>query len=337
MKVPMRFGLCAALAVFAITGVAASPALAGEAHPIEHTGFETDTFSNPNGIAVEESTADVYVAELGTNTVSKFDANGKPVNFTCGAPCSTYVTGNQITGTPSGSFLFPNEPGDRNPAAIAVDNSTSASDPSAGDLYVMDAGHKVIDKFSPSGVYLSQITGPFSGTAGELLGFGVDASGDVRVDVNPSGTSFGLAAIDVFDSSVANNFVAPLVESGNGGTLPGVSEGGFAVAPSGDSYLLLSCGCLEKFGPHMAELGRVDGGPADVAAAVDPATGHVYVDDQSSVDEWDTGAMNRKTHTNEIEEQGEETPSGALVSSFGSLQLSSSSGQGGISQPNMSE
>ena len=59
-------------------------------------------------------------------------------------------------------------------------------DPSAGDLYVMDGGHGVIDKFSPEGRYLSQIGGfpPSTGSAeGELLGLGVDGSGTVHVDL----------------------------------------------------------------------------------------------------------------------------------------------------------
>ena len=47
----------------------------------------------------------------------------------------------------------------------------------------MDAGHGVIDKFSPSGEYLSQITGSPAPGLHELLGLAVDASGTVRVDV----------------------------------------------------------------------------------------------------------------------------------------------------------
>ena len=39
------------------------------------------SFSNPNGIAVDESTGDVYVADIGTDTVYKFDASGDPVSF----------------------------------------------------------------------------------------------------------------------------------------------------------------------------------------------------------------------------------------------------------------
>src|ERR1700733_7054653 len=162
-RIPTALSL--ALAAIVAVGAGASPALA-ETHPFVSS---FGSFTNPNGIAVEESTGGVYVADIATNTVSKFDANGNPVNFpTLGS--------NPLTGsaTPAGSFSFPSVSG--TPAAIAVDNSTSASDPSRGDLYVMDAGHKVVDKFSPDGTYLSQITGPFEEG---LVGLALTANGDL--------------------------------------------------------------------------------------------------------------------------------------------------------------
>ena len=51
----------------------------------------------------------------------------------------------QLTGTPSGSF------GQR-PSAVAVD-------PGSQDVYVGDPANDAVDIFSPSGAYLSQITG----------------------------------------------------------------------------------------------------------------------------------------------------------------------------------
>ena len=438
----MQSGLRATLAVFAITGVAASPALA-ETHPfLEPLGGSSspDMFTNPNGIAVEESTGDVYVAQLGTSAqqtisiqggpegggftlefngkktsalsvsgtsapsaeavqtalrelstigpantsnvtvaeegalpstvtytvsfqgelatvslpqlacdgsaltggtspacavattvpgvdskVSKFDASGNPIE--------SWGTKGTLNGgtTTAGSFAIPNAPG--NPAAIAVDDSCAqqqpalsgsaceAFDPSFGDLYVMDAGHNVIDKFNAAGETLKPITGPFEG---ELLGLGVDATGDVLVDVQSGGS-----ASDVFDNSPANSFVTYLqLEGGVQSVAPGAQQYGFAAAgESGDGYFLLSCGCTEKTGPNGEQLGTVGPGSvaapaAGVAAAVDPATGHVYLDEQTSVTEWDTGQMNGTP------ESGQDT--GSLVSSFGSPQLTSSSGQGGI-------
>ena len=83
---------------------------------------------------------------------------------------------------------------------------------------------------------------------------------------------------------------------------------------------------MRVYGQGRAEalpLGSVDGqGAGDVAVAVDPATGHLYADDQSSVAEWDTGAMNR----NSPEVKG----AGTLVARFGSPELSGASGHGGI-------
>jgi hypothetical protein len=155
--------------VLATLAFSASPALAAaELHP--KIG-EFGSFTNPNGIAVDEATGDVYVADIATtNAVYKFDANGTPVNFNFPAG-SKEAPGNTLKGadTPPESFSFPSLYG--NPAAIAVDNACvqrtpaltgracEEFDPSAGDLYVMDSGNGVIDKFSPEGTYLSQIGG----------------------------------------------------------------------------------------------------------------------------------------------------------------------------------
>ncbi len=335
------------LATFVVIGVTASPALA-ESHPVvEHTSFETDTFSNPNGIAVDESTGDVYVADIGTDTVYKFDANGSPLDFVA-------LGLNALTGaaTPAGSLSFPSLHG--SPAAIAVDNACvqhtpaltgnacEEFDPSAGDLYVMDGGHGVIDKFGPSGEYVSQISGfpPSTGfDQGELLGLGVDGSGTVHVDLSANGSELGrLLVIDEFDDAAVNHLIAhqqlyPQDELESQTGIPDqVNEAhGFAVSATGDDYTMYEppCSCTVKFGQKLSGLGRVDGSDeaGDVAVAVDPATGHLYADVQSSVAEWDTGAMNRNSTTSSSE-QG--SSAGTLVARFGSLQLSSSSGEGGI-------
>jgi DNA-binding beta-propeller fold protein YncE len=306
-------------ATFVSLVLMASPALAA-AEPHPQIG-EFGSFSNPNGIAIDESTGDVYVADIGTSTVSKFDANGNPVSFTCGAACSTYVTANKITATPAGAFSFPSVYG--TPAAIAVDNSTNPADPSAGDLYVMDSGHGVIDKFNSEGTYLSQIGG-FA--VEELLGLGVDGSGTVHVYL----AGGHVLTIDEFDDAAVNHLIASQELTGNrdfGWGIPINPEAhGFAVSATGDDYQMYepSCSCTDKFGQKLSPLGNVDGeGAGDVAVAVDPATGHLYADDQSSVAEWDTGAMNRN---------GRELVKsvGTLVARFGSPELSGTSGHGGI-------
>ncbi len=324
-RIPTAVSL--AVAVIVALGAGASPALAaGETHPFlrEFGRGATEAFSNPNGIAIDESTGDVYVADIGTDSVYKFNAKGEPEELAA-------LHSHELTGTtPAESFSFPSLYG--SPAALAVDNSSSPSDPSAGDLYVMDGGHGVIDKFGPEGRYLSQIGGfpPSTGSAkGELLGLGVDGSGIVHVDLS-TGTSSTLL-IDEFDDAAVNHLIArqewhsgQQVETG----IPGKDQAhGFAVSATGDDYPIYepSCSCTVKFGQKLSPLGRVDSGEAgDVAVAVDPSTGRLYADDQSSVAEWDTGAMNRNSLSSN------NYSAGTLVARFGSPQLSSFSGEGGI-------
>lgn len=316
-----RLSAAVALVLTAVVALAvgASPALA-ETHPLL---FSFGSFANPNGVAIDQSSGDVYVADIGTNTIYKFDADGNPVDFSA-------LHSNALTGgaTPAGSFSFPSVYG--TPATIAIDNSTNPSDPSAGDLYVMDAGHNVIDKFNSKGEYLDQIINP---SGDELLGLGVDASGTLRVDIIDINQPTWVL-VDEFNDSSASSLVAEQVNeipaTKESGIPSGPEADGFAVGPTGDDYLLWggSCNCTAKLGPQLTGFGQLDSpGAGDVAIAADPVTGHVYVDDQSSVTEWDTGAMNGS----KLLERSFEYPGvGTLVSSFGSLWLSGVSGQGGI-------
>ncbi len=354
-RIPTALSL--AVAVIVALGAGASPALA-ESHPFANISFGPSSgtkFTNPNGIAINESTGDVYVADIATtNAVYKFDANGTPVNFNFPVG-SKEAPGNTLEGadTPAESFSFPTS-AYGTPAAVTVDNACwnhqprlagaacEAFDPSNGDLYVMDAGHGVIDKFSPTGEYLSQITGfpPATGSAErELLGLAVDASGTLHVDLSADvltgdGGYTTLVAVDEFDDSSSNHLIAQLEDARNVRT--GVPSGnipkahGFAVSATGDDYLLYepSCSCAVKFGQKLEGLGRIDSGESgDVAVAADVTTGHVYVDDQSSIVEWDIGAMNGDTN---LPESQEAEAVAARVSSFGAMQLSSSAGQGGL-------
>jgi hypothetical protein len=324
-----RAGLSVLAAIGVWLAVGSQLALgAGEAHPLLSSFGPSSitTFSDPNGIAIDESSGDVYVAAIGTSAIYKFDASGNPVDF---AALGT----NELTGgaTPAASFSFPDTYG--TPAAIAVDNSKVSADPSAGDLYVMDAGHGVIDKFTAGGQYLNQITGfaPATGASeNELLGIAVDPNGGLRVDIRPSNVA--AIAVEEFDGSAANRLIARQVVEDAAGHASGIpyafqEADDFAVGPTGDDYLLYqSCSCVVKLGQRLAQLGAVDKiSSGDVAVAADPATGHVYIDDQSSIAERDTGAMNGTGILNGEALESAGVPVGAP---FGSL--SGSSGQAGI-------
>ena len=225
-----RSTLAPLLVLIVLSGASpAAPALAaGEPHPLLFEfGTGSGSFENPNGIAIDQSTGDVYVAAIGTETVYRFDASGTPVGFAS-------LGSNALTGaaTPAKSFAFP--AGARGtPAAVAVDNACwyhqprltgaecEAFDPSNGDLYVMDAGHGVIDKYDSEGRYLSQITGYPSATGSterELLGLAVDAGGVVRVELSiatESGKEGPYAAVDEFNDSLRESLGCHTEELGS--------------------------------------------------------------------------------------------------------------------------
>ena len=81
------------------------------------------------------------------------------------------ATGTTITAVPEPGVLEVSQPATaselaaltanqtlEHPTLVAVDSSTSSEDPSAGDVYVVDAGHLAVDKYTPEGEYITQIT-----------------------------------------------------------------------------------------------------------------------------------------------------------------------------------
>jgi hypothetical protein len=148
--------LCAALAA------ASASALASPATYLHSFG----PFARPTGLAVEESSGNVFVPESGEDfdAVNVFGERG-------GSPAGGAPAGLSGQHTPAGSFAF-----DREWVGVAADNSTSAA---AGSIYVVDRGHAVVDRFKLSGgefKYESQLIG-FMGPEGVAT----DANGDVYV------------------------------------------------------------------------------------------------------------------------------------------------------------
>jgi hypothetical protein len=98
-------------------------------------------FEQPIAVAVDTA-GEVYVADREAGTVDRFSVDGAPLPFSCGVTCSSYVEGAKLTGTPTERFALP--------SGVAVDDETK-------DVYVAD--ENVVDVFSSSGKYLSQLTG----------------------------------------------------------------------------------------------------------------------------------------------------------------------------------
>jgi DNA-binding beta-propeller fold protein YncE len=197
IKAPNRLAALAALcATLAALVLSAAPALAAETHAFCATcsfgapGSAAGDLESPAGVAVDDATGDVYIADTGNDRIDEFEADGTFIRAwgwgvvpgglggfeTCGPdaiPSTACQKG--VSGAEPGQF--------ETPKFIAVDNSAG---PSKGDVYVGDAGDNLVSKFSESGV-LEELWG----TTGQqsfpsLAGIAVDSAGRLDVlDVEP--------------------------------------------------------------------------------------------------------------------------------------------------------
>jgi sugar lactone lactonase YvrE len=261
-----RCSLVAVLAamVCAVLALSAVPAFAVNEHPfIGSFGGEATpagSFGNPNGLAIDETSGDLYVADAAKQVIDKVDPAGAAVNFE-----SLGTSALHGSTTPAGSFAFPTKEISFTPAGIAVDNDPIS--PSFEDIYVLDSGHGVIDKFKSNGEYVSQLTGTPGGPfdtegsfGGGPYGVAVDTGGNVWVyEVNGAVDKFN--AKGVFQSQFSTGCGSP--------------DPGMAVDSVGDVYVL--CGAsVEKFSPIGTLIGVLPHPAIVNAVAVDQVTDHVF-------------------------------------------------------------
>src|SRR6202167_5514160 len=220
-------------------------------------------FDEPWGIAVSDVTHDVYVVDSRNHRVEEWSSSG-----------SSFL----------GEFVPPG--GFSQPTWIAVDNSGNPLDPSNGDVYVMDRGHGVVDKFSATGVFIGSLTGPVpkgvSRSFVALEGVAVSPSGEVWV-LEGSGEIYN------FSDGLVNEYL------GERSTIFGPLEFGLAVGNENDLYVSkprivkLNGSGQVLINPFCGEVEVVDGsvGPVKPAngfgVAVDSASGEVFVDNGGSV------------------------------------------------------
>lgn len=188
---------------------------------IEPTGAEK--LAKPKGVAVNESTGDVYVVDAGHNRIERFSETGVFIAaWGWGVQdgkaeyqvCTTACENKGIAGTGAAQF--------NTPEAIAIDNSAG---PSKEDVYVVSETSfpNVVEKFSATGTQLGRLAIPK--TSGKLGGVAVDPSGALWV-YDSEGEE-----IESYDGAVSNKFLSGI----NVASSAGVScEGpGFAVDAAG--------------------------------------------------------------------------------------------------------
>ncbi|HWY17667.1 MAG TPA: hypothetical protein VNY27_03025 [Solirubrobacteraceae bacterium] len=251
------------VATLGLLVLGAEPALAAQSRPLI-TSF--GTLSNPQGIAIDQSNGDVYVADTGNNRIEKFDSQGNfllAFGANVGGPgvntCSSVLT--CVAGTPGSA------PGQFTAAAfVAVDNSGG---PSHGDVYVADTGDNLVSKFDSSGNLITswgaggQLNGSTAtdGPFGTLAGITVDATGRLLV-LNLNSQEFVFSQAGTFSSDFA--VARP------------TNPSGVAVDTAGDFFKVNGDGSVEEFNSANIDLGQVTTSSAS-AIAVDPASGDLYV------------------------------------------------------------
>jgi len=270
-------GLLAALGCCTALALLVSPARAATVHVFSSSfaseGSGAGRVSSPQGVAVNDATGDVYVADTGNARVDEFDSSGSFVRAwgwgvadgassfeTCTTTCEAGVSG-----AGAGQFTTP--------VFIAVDNSSSAS---AGDVYVGDTGTNLVQKFGASGSLITawgtggQLDGSTAtgGPFTSIAGITVDTSGKLSVYDPSSEDWFEFAQ----DSSAQ-----PTTSVGRG-----TDNVGIGVDSGGNRYKVDGNGNVEQFDSFGNDLGPVDGGNDDTGFAIDPRTGDIYVDEGGS-------------------------------------------------------
>ena len=177
-------------------------ASASDTAPAVWSGTNTPSGSFGEGdvaVAVYSATGDVYVADKTHAVIDKFDSSGNLIasfGDTENGITHTPEPNGQLAGldTPAGSF---------SPAGHSLSVLGIAVNQATGDLYAIDAGHKVIDVFSPSGAYLRQITatpeGMYTGGGEYTSGIAVNSASGLVYIASWGGP--GKAKVYQFDSS----------------------------------------------------------------------------------------------------------------------------------------
>lgn len=214
------------------------------------------SFSNVQGIATDAA-GNVYVYDAATGAVLKYDASGKPVNFTATGTNSISGVGSPLYGGPE--------------SEIAVDNS---SGPAKGDIYIA-FGQPGVKIYSAAGQPIGELNEQSGIPWGEPCGVAVDASGNVYIGIYQEHINAYVPA----GGTVTNaNYAA---------TIGGVSEPcNLAVDSAGNVFAAKYAGGVTRyeasqFGSAAASGSVVDGQGSTLA--VDPADDEVYVDEASQV------------------------------------------------------
>jgi hypothetical protein len=242
------------------------PPPAPPAHPVISTNFITG-LSNPEGLAVDQETGDIYVAETGNGgRIARFDSSGAPLKF--------------IEGPGAGSNRIPNSGLNQNESQIAVDSSGGVLD---GTIYAIH-GYGSVAAYSRGGALLGELTG-----FGEACGVAVNQNtGEVIVGDWSYGGMYRFKPESGGPSvSNANYEVTSIHTQGQNPCHVGVDTAGHAFAVS------YSTGPIKKynisdFAASPPTVAGTEVAGTSRAVSSDPATGDLYNNEGNLIAVYDS-------------------------------------------------
>ena len=261
------------------------------------TGAGQLELAGRSGVAVDQATGDVYIADTGNDRVDELEPSGAFMRAwgwgvadglakfeACGPdafpPTVTCQAG--ISGSGAGEF--------ESPTFVAVDNDPASA--SFGDVYVGDHGDVLVTKFNAEGALVSAWgdttptpngqLGPFGqpgSSFSQMYGITVDASGDLGVAYAVN-TATKLAQFNQEGGRIAEHAVA----------FSDLAPDGAAVDSEGNLFLANIPGDedpgVQESQSSGGRVGLLSTSENPTGLAVDPATGDLYVDTGRSVEQF---------------------------------------------------
>jgi hypothetical protein len=231
-----------------------------------------------NGLAVDQSTGDLLVIDSQAMTVSRYNPDGTPADFSAlgtnvidaegGGECPTVPA--DCDQTPQNGFSFTTFQGEQQ---VAVDDSGTATD---GDIYVTQSASHVVDIFGADGKYLGQLTNadgtPFSSVTSPC-GAAVDPSGNLFVATGEDGAVYKY--VPSANPPVNTDSVATFTAVN---TPCNLAAGAAASAGSlfVNTFFTFQANSVLKLDGTTGALQEIVDPGEERLVAVDPSTGHVY-------------------------------------------------------------
>lgn len=255
-----------------------------------------------SGVAVNDTTHDVYIVDTGNHRIDEFTAAGafvRAFGANVGGPGVGVCTSGCLAGTPG------TEPGElEQPTYIAIDNS---SGPSQGDVYVGDSSTSAITKFTGAGALVSawgnggagegpngQLRGGSGRSFTHVLGLAVDATGALWVMADAVPATLTNERLFQFTQSGVSTESTELSPFGSEGLAP--ADNNF------DFYVVYGKGVFKyHFTANQSwsegRLGEITPNGPVTALAIDPGSGDLYIDEERKINHIPASCVPRVEYT----------------------------------------